>query len=227
MSDLEILAGKLTFLRDFYALTTKPFQEIKRKIDVREKPYIDHANSEDYDEPPFLSEWLDADAGLKLQQQVCLTLLQRSFKEFLDRTIRQHCDYPASGPRKPKNGESWFDTYKAWFWEGAAIDWDKSPVSLGKMEELSLARNCVQHGGEKHGGIGDVLDSHSLLKRQSKNYHERFPNAFFADELEKRIWEDHPQPVTINLTPEKLNVAIEEILTFCKFIHDQLPVWMQ
>lgn len=222
MSNLEILKAKLTFLRAFYQLTTEPFLEVKRKIEANEEPFVARGNPEDYSEPPFLSEWLEADEGLKLQQQICLSLLQRSLKEFLDRTIRDH----RGKPRKPKKGESWFDTYKAWFLEEAAIQWETAPVSLDRMEELSVARNCIQHGGETHGGPGDVFDSHALLKRQSINYQERFPDAFFADEFESRIWKEqnYPQPVTISLTPEKLEIAIADILAFCKFIQEKLPM---
>ena len=60
-----------------------------------------------------------------------------------------------------------------------------------------------QHGGEASSRPGDVLDSHSLLKRQSVNYQERFPDAFCADEFEKQLWKEqhYPQPVTIGATP--------------------------
>jgi hypothetical protein len=117
MNRLPILEDKLQFLRTFYQLTTEPFSEIKRKIDAGEEPFVDRRNPEDYDEPAFLTEWQDADQGLKLQQQVCLNLLQRSFREFLDSTVQQ-C---GGKPQKPKRGECWFDTYKAWFQHERAL----------------------------------------------------------------------------------------------------------
>lgn len=215
--NFAILDDKVRFLETFYHLTTEPFREIQRKIEAGEAPYVDRRGPEYYDEAVFLSEWQDADQALKLQRQVCLSLLQRSFKEFLDRIVRQDL---GQKPRKPKGGESWFDVYKEWF-SNLGIDWDRAPVTLARLEELSLARNCVQHGGEVK---REVLDSHSLLKKQSAYYHERFPDAFFADEFEKKLWEEqnYPQPVTIDLTPEKLEAAVSDILTFCRFIHEQL-----
>ena len=223
VNQLVFLKDKTDFLRAFYQLTTEPFTEIKRKIDVGGEPFVDRRDPEDYDEPAFLDEWLEADEGLKLQQQVCLNLLQRSLREFLDMTVEQ---LPIK-PEKPKKGESWFDSYTTLFREKVGVDWDKSPVPLSRIQELTIARNCIQHGGQKpYGGAGDVLDSHSLLKRQSSDYHERFPDAFFADEFEKQIWKSHeyPQPVTISLTPKKLEVAINDILAFCRYIHDALWV---
>jgi hypothetical protein len=220
MNQLPILEDKLQFLHAFYQLTTEPFREIKRKIEAGKEPFVDGRDPEDYDEPPFLSEWQDADQGLKLQQQVCLNLLQRSFREFLDTTVRQ-C---GGKPQKSKKGENWFDTYKTWFHQERGITWEKAPVSLDRMEELTFARNCIQHGGQTDGSPGAVLDSHSLLKRQSIDYHDRFPDAFFADEFEKQLWREqhYSQPVTIDLTPEKLEVSIGDIVVFCKFIHDAL-----
>jgi len=116
-------------LRVFYRLTTQAFREIKRKIDAGEEPYVARGDPEDYDEPPFLTEWQEADEGLRLQGQVCLTLSQRSFREFLKATLRQRRDYPNS---KPKENANWFDNYKTWFWEEAAIDWGKAPISLNE-----------------------------------------------------------------------------------------------
>lgn len=225
MSNFEILEGKLNFLRSFYHATTEPFRETKRKIDAHEEPFVANGDPEYYDEPPFLSEWGEADEGLKLQQQVCLTLLQRSFREFLDSTVHRHPDYPKS---KPKKG-SWFDAYQAWFLNELSIDWQKAPVSLARIEELSLARNCVQHGGESpNPGPKSALDSHALLKMQSEDYHARFPDGFFANEFEKGIWQEQnfPQPVEIELTPDKLETAIGDILGFCRFIDERLPLLM-
>jgi hypothetical protein len=82
MSNLEILDSKISFLQVFYQLTTEPFREIKMKIDANEEPFVARGNPKDYDEPPFLTEWQEADEGLRVQGQVCLTLLQRSFREY-------------------------------------------------------------------------------------------------------------------------------------------------
>lgn len=227
MRHFKDLEGKLKFLRDFYEKTTHPFREIMRKIESHEEPYVPCWNGEEPDgDPPFLTDWLDAVDGLRLQEQVCLSLLQRSFREFLDDTAKEHCDYPNSKPNAKGN---WFENYKKWFYEGCAIDWSQAPMSLSKIEELTLARNCVQHGGESHGGPGEhVFDSHDLIKRQSLHYHQKFPDAFFGSEAEKQIWQSSNclNPVVIELTPEKLDAAINEITAFCQYIHEHLPVWM-
>lgn len=225
MINFGILETKLAFLRTFYTQTTEPFREIKRKIERKEEPYIPVWSEYGYDEPPFLSEWLEADELLKLQEQLCLGLIQRTLREFLDKTVRQH---PQSRPARKGN---WFENYKKWFLGELNIDWDASGVNLGRIEELTLARNCVQHGGEVDHGPGvyvpdGVYDAHALLKVQSKEYCDRFPNAFYADEHERALWSmlHYPQPVAIQLTPEKLNTAIEDIVPFCRYVDERLPL---
>ena len=224
MGSFAILEQKLSFLKRFYAQTTAPFREIKRKIEAHEDPYIPSSREDEYDEPPFLSEWLEADESLRLQQQLCLNLLQRSLREFLDKTVRQH---PKSRPAKKGN---WFVNYKKWFLKELAINWDDAGINLDRIEELTLARNCVQHGGEvDHGPSAfvpnSVYDAHALLKTQSAEYHQKFPDAFYVDEHQKALWKsmNYPQPVEIQLTPEKLNTAIDDILAFCGFIDMHLP----
>ena len=135
MNHFIFLRDKTDFLRAFYDLTTAPFTEIKRKIDDGEEPYVDRRNPEDCDEPLYLVHWLEADEGLKIQQQLCLNLLQRSLREFLDMTVEQRQGEPV----KRKKRENWFDAYKIWFLEEAGVNWEKAPVPLSRIEELTIA----------------------------------------------------------------------------------------
>jgi hypothetical protein len=214
MSSFEILEGNLRFLRNFYETTTLPFLEIKRKTEVGEPPYVPTRPPED--EPPFLAEWLDANDALRLQEQVCLSLLQRSFRDFLDVTMQQHPQYQIN---KPTGKGNWFEKAKKWFLDVLSIDWSRAGVNLTRLEEMSLARNSIQHGS------GERFDYHQILKRQNKDYHSRFPDAFFVDEFEKSIWKqsNYPQPITIELKPDKLDAAIADILSLCRFIAERLP----
>lgn len=216
MDHLALLRGNLQFLSWFYEQGGSAFREIKGKIEANEEPYIPRAGYE-YEEPPFLAEWLDANDALRLQGQVCLSLLQRSLREYLDNAVGRH---PSSRPNRKGN---WFENYRQWFLEELGVDWGKSPVPLARIEELTLARNCVEHGS------GDVVDRYRLVKQQSAEYHERFPDAVFADEFEAEMWKEmkYPQPVRIELTPAKLETAIDDALTFCGFVEENLPISMQ
>ena len=218
MSNLTTLESKLRFLRSFYQLTTEPFREIMKKIEVGEEPYV--PNDPEDDEQPFLGELREAEEGLELQGQVCLTVLQRSFKEFLDATLRQHRKYFKKN-RKSKTGPKSKDWRETLFGE-VPIDWDKAPVEPSTMEELALARNCVQHEG-RSANVGTMT---GLVKMQGEDYQARFPDGFFGDDFQKLgrmgIFRTPPQPLTITLTLEKLDAAIEDMVAFCKYIEKQL-----
>ena len=223
MSQFSFLERKLDFLRDFYSKTTAPFLEIMRKIEEGEEPYTPVCHEDDV-EPPFLLEWSEANEALRLQQQVCLILLQRSLREFLDAVVRRH---PRS---RPKRGGNWFQNYKGWFFDELNIDWAAAPADLNRIEELSEARNAIGHGGEKDYGPGKyvpkkVFDSNALLKLQNADYQQKFPDAFYANEIDKKMNRglNGMHPVKIELTPEKLDVAIADILKFCGYINTRLP----
>jgi len=219
VDNLALLKEKLTFVEWFYEQSMSPFEKIKDDIDHQREPYVP-PYSEDYDEPPFLTEWLDASDGLKFQQQLCLSLLQRSMREYLDAAVANYAKFS-----QPKRNGNWFENYKKWFMDTLQIDWQNSPVPLQRIEELTLARDCVQHGGGKGRTPEEVDDTYRLLKKQSLNYQKRFPDAFYVDQSESEMWKgmNYPQPVTIQMSKEAMHQAIAEILDFCGFVEEKLP----
>src|SRR5271170_5951135 len=135
----KVLNDKLKFTAWFLELSTASFREIKRKITVGEHPYESGTRSEEDSEPPFAIEWLNADQAIQLQGQLCLNLVQRSLCEYLEQTVKL-------SPRKPPSKKGhWFENYKRWFLE-EGIDLSGSGADLLLIEELTLARNRIQHG---------------------------------------------------------------------------------
>src|SRR5882757_1316218 len=185
MSHFEFVEHKTSELKRFYMSSTEPFREIKRKIEKNEDPFVPvYDGQEPSGDPPFLDEWQEANDFLRLQEQVCLVLFQRTFREFLDDTIKEHTG------TKPSSKGNWFAHYCDWFKSEFDIDWSQSSANLGRLEELTEARNCVQHGGESFQLPNQyVFDSDGLIKRQSFTYHGRFPNAVFIDEYQRKIWQ--------------------------------------
>jgi hypothetical protein len=158
-------------------------------------------------------EWLDANQAIQLQGQLCLNLLQRSLLEYLDETVK------LSSRQSPNNKNNWFKNYKEWFLD-AGVNWIDSGADLSLIEELTLARNRVQHGSRG--------DSHSLIKKQDEDYRKRFPRALFQNDFEARIFCDFgPKLHSLELTKDKLNRAIKEIILFANFIEEHLPVAMK
>jgi hypothetical protein len=213
MQRLKVFQNKLQFISWFFGLATAPFIGIKRKIENGDHPYNLSAWSEESSAPPFATEWLEADQAIQLQGQLCLNLLQRSLMEYLDETVRLSSFEP---PQKKNN---WFKSFKKWFLD-AGVDWNASGADLSLIEELTLARNRIQHGSD--------FDSHSLLKQQDEDYRARFPDALFQDDYEAQVFSDFgPQLRHLELTKDKLNTAIEEMMRFTNFIEEHLPVTMK
>jgi hypothetical protein len=208
MQRFKILQDKLEFICWFFDLTIAPFVEIKRKIEAGEDPY-QYSISPDDTERPFVMEGMDAHYAIQLQGQLCLNLLQRSLREYLDETVK------ISLPDAPCTKGNWFLNYKKWFL-AKGVDWSASPADLSLIEEMTLARNNVQHGSP--------ADSDSLIKQQDQNYHDRFPNGRFQNDFEAQIFRNcGPKLHSIELTKEKLQGAVEETLTFATFIDEHLP----
>lgn len=226
MSDYEIMAYKLVSFRQFYDETTGVFVEVKRKIEAEEEPYVPRGDPESYSEPPFLTEWIEADEKLRLQRQLCLSVLQRTLVEFMNSVIARHPHFPKNKP----DDRNWFKTYQRWFLDELRIDWMQSGADLKMLEELTHARNSVQHGGEKLHKKDGVYDSHSLVKRQGKNYVERFPDGVFVDQEEKARWKVlgmGPEANQIDFPPETLELTLQQIDVLCKFIDASLPRYYQ
>jgi hypothetical protein len=213
MQRLKILHEKLRFISWFFGLTTAPFAGIKQKIEAGDQPYKSSATPEDNSDPPFAMEWLDADQAIRLQGQLCLSLLQRSLLEYLGETVK------LSSRQAPSKNNNWFGNYKKWFLD-LGVDWTASGADLLLIEEMTLARNRIQHGSRG--------DSHSLIKMQDEDYRARFPRARFQSDLEALVFRNAgPKLRSIELTTDKLSKAIDEIMAFAKFIEEHLPVKMK
>ncbi len=213
MQRLKILHDKLQFISWFFGLSTAPFNGIRQKIKKGVNPYNSSAVPAESSEPPFAVEWCDANQAIQLQGQLCLNLLQRSVMEYLDETVKLSS---RQGPSKKNN---WFGNYKKWFMD-AGVDWNDSGADLSVIEELTLARNRIQHGS-RH-------DSHSLIKQQDEDYSNRFPKALFQNDFEAQIFRSiGPRLRSLELTKDKLNRAIEEIMRLANFTEEHLPVEMK
>jgi hypothetical protein len=213
MQRLRILHEKLRFISWFFGLTTTPFAGIKCKIKAGDHPYKSSAMPDDSSEPPFVMEWLDADQAIRLQGQLCLSLLQRSLLEYLDETVK------VSSRQAPNKKKNWFENYKRWFLD-LGVDWTASGADLSLLEEMTVARNRIKHGSRG--------DSQSVIKRQDQDYLRRFPQALFESDLEARIFRNSgPKLRSIELTDEKLQKATDEIKRFASFIEEHLPVAMK
>jgi len=210
---MDILAGlrdKLRFIERHYAAASAPFRVTKRKIDAGEEPFepppFDPETATDF-EPPFLEQWQEANESLNIEGQAALKLVQGALREYLSSFVALY------GVPLTASGKNWLQRYKKHFLDTYGIAWEAGPVPLDELEEVNLARNDVEHGGEPFG----------MTRRQSKEHELRFPAGLFVDEGDTQVFQasGHFWPRRIEVTDAGLKEAIRRVETFCEFLDAQ------
>ena len=79
MDVLYFLRERLTFIRTFYDISSAPFRETILAIEQDRPPFDDPPYSED-GEPPYLTEWMEAQAALEVLGRTCISLLSASLQ---------------------------------------------------------------------------------------------------------------------------------------------------
>jgi hypothetical protein len=207
---MDIQAGlrdKLRFIERHYAAASAPFRETKRKIDAGEDPFeprpFDAETATDF-RPPFLQQWQEANESLNIEGEVALQFVQGALREYLSSFINLHGD-PLTA-----SGKNWRRLYRKHFLETHGIDWEEGPVPLDELEEVNLARNDVEHGGEPFG----------KTQRLPKDNGLRFAAGRFVDEIEKQVLLASGQswPGRIKVTEAGLKETIRRVETLCEFL---------
>jgi hypothetical protein len=219
MDVLAILVGQLRAVERLYGDAAGVFAERKRKIEAGEPPYEPPPFDPDYDdtEPPFLTEWLEAEEFQDIIGQACISMVHSCLKDYLDGVIERsgiqlQAEKYISQRRNRVKGESWLGRYIALFAEVYGIDWTQSPVATADLEEINLARNDIQHGRPALG----------LSRYQSEQHANRFPSGLFVSEFDRghRIKHFTPFYTQIHVSADALREAIQRVESFCAFIEN-------
>jgi hypothetical protein len=207
---MEIQAGlrdKLRFIEHHYAAASAPFRETKRKIDAGEGPFepppFDAETATDF-RPPFLEQWQEANESLNIEGEVALKLVRGALREYLSSFINLYGD-PLTA-----SGKNWLRLYRKHFLETHGIDWEEGPVPLDELEEVNLARNDVERGGEPFG----------KTRRLTKDRELSLPVSCFVDEIEKQVFHasGHSWAERIEVTDAVLKETIRRAETLCEFL---------
>lgn len=233
MNVLFFLQMRTKFLRDFYSDASFPFSERKRKIEAGEDPF-EPPYSEDT-EPPFLTEWIDADESLEVLGQMCVSMLAATLHLYVKERINKIYNMRGSDSlirisidRLDKNKSSfkkrgWINGYRTFFREKLGIDWAKAPSNLELLEQIVLARNSSQHP-QRIDTLKVTLSKREVAKRARSFFVDEEDLRQFA-ELGKQFEEadEWTFPLRLNITQEKLLAAIDEVDRFCIWLEDQRP----
>jgi hypothetical protein len=215
MDLLYFLKARTAFLRDFYKVASAPFAEIKRKIEDGEAPFEPHLAKYE-DEPPFTTEWIEAEGCLEVLGRVCISMLSASLKLYFE-TWRAHLgielrpeDRRVLEKQGPLKGYKWI------FGGRLGIEWADCPADFVVLEQIFLARNRDQHP--------DQITTQSVHHHRSDL--QKFAEPFFLSHTDRKILADDPElaenPVfsfRIHVTGEKLLAAINEV--------DALAEWLE
>lgn len=204
------LSERISFILNFYDCASGPFVEIQRKIQAQEHPFVE-IYSED-DEPPYLTEWIEADESIQVIGQTCVSMLSAALRLYLHTLIK----LLGGDAHKVRRKKGWLVGCKDYFARKFDLDFSASNSDLNLLEEITLARNRVQHP--------DSIVS--MLPTYSKTDLKRNPNAFFVSDFERAMFSDaeeiEPKWIfepSVHLSKDKLVAAAGEV--------EKLASWLE
>ncbi|WP_020507813.1 hypothetical protein [Lamprocystis purpurea] len=209
------LGERLAFIQQLYVNCCAPFVDRQRKIDAEEEPYIPLYN-EDPDSP-FLSEWLEAEDSIQVIGYTCVSMLSASFHLYL-KSWEVELGVPVdAGYKSIFKNHGWFNGYKHYFRAQFGVIFEECPCDIGLLEELTLARNRVQH----------LETISNQYPRYSEQDLQKMPSPYFINDAQRSMVaamaegeRDWLLPPVIHVTEEKIFAAISEIARFAKWLEE-------
>lgn len=208
------LNRKVNFIRQFYEMSSAPFNERKRQIEAEEEPYVP-PYSED-PEPAFLKEWMEAEESLQVIGRTCISMLAAVFHLYF-KTWERQIGIPVDASLNADFKNGWLHGYKAYFARHFRIRFEDSPSKLGVLEEIILVRNRDQH--PESITMDSSHYSNSDLKKLSHPLFIDTNDASLFSEAEEgeRAWLMAPP---IRVTAEKLFTALSEVAIFAEWLEN-------
>ncbi len=160
MDILAFLKYRTKFIINYYETAVAPFQEIMRKIDTGEFPF-EPPYSEN-GEPPFLSEWIDAETAIILLGGQCISMLSDSLKLYIETHDREHrlgCLDQFKDVRKKRGFLHAFCECLSFHFNP---DWGTNLADMDIVEGVVLARRTAQHPDD----IASILVYHRIADIQ-------------------------------------------------------------
>jgi len=211
----HFLKSRTKFIRYFYEQASAPFMGIITAIENEEEPFVP-PYSED-PEPSFLEEWLEANTGIETVGHTALSMLSSSLQLFLKEWVHRLKTGHGMKFQVDFKKKGWFNGYRK-ILEEIAIPMDECPANLEIIEQITLARNRVQHPEEI--AMLNVQHSESDLKK--------YPHPYFAQEHEIKFSGTDEEGVlswwlkpSIATTKEKVFQAVSEVESLCAWLEEE------
>jgi hypothetical protein len=218
MNLLNFLKDRTAFLRHFYNVASAPFVETKDKIKRGETPFEPHFAKYE-DEPPFTTEWIEAEECLKVLGRVCVSMLSASLKLYLAGWRDQLAIELSESDKKILKKHGPFRGHKWIFGEKLGIQWADCPADFPILEQIFLARNRDQHP--------DRITTQSVGHHRSDL--EKYAEPFFLSDTDRKLLAEDPEfagnplfSFSVHVTGEKLLAAIKEVDAFAEWLEPRL-----
>lgn len=178
--DVKYFADLRTnFIRMYYREGRKPFVEIQRAIDEEKPPFDEPPRGYDIEsgEPPYLTEWLEAEMALNVLGYSCLSMLSNSLRIVFMNFEREFGFKPSAEAKKTLFKQGFVTGYKSVLSEVLDTDWSDCPADLAIIEQVVLARNITQHMDDYSGF--DAYYNESTIRKH--------PSLFFVGGDKKEL----------------------------------------
>jgi hypothetical protein len=216
MDAFYFLKSRTEFIRFFYAEGSKGFADVKYLIENGLPPFDDPPYSED-SEPPYLSEWMDAETAREVLGIACISMLSDSLKLYF-RTLQERVIRFSFEDSKAAFRKGFVPAYFAALGEILHTDWSDCPVDRDLIEQVVLARNCGQHGD----------DITSFDVRYDAAMIEKHPRPFFIPDDEMSVCTSEEGSLasllmpTLRVSAEGLAKALNEVDALAEWIEARI-----
>ena len=213
MDVLFFLRLRTNFIRKHYDACVDSFESIKANIERAEPPYDDPPYSEDGD-PPFLEEWLEADASVQMVGIACVSFLADALKLYFNELERRIGFSLTEEERARSKRRGFVEVNREALGEIFVTDWSSDGIDFALIEQIVLARNRGQHGTSLV-MMSVTHDEHTLRKH---------PQPLFASELDLQLLKESDDPansflmLSVEITRATLFAAASEVERLAEWI---------
>lgn len=218
------LRQRTEFTRYFYDEGCKPFLKIKADIEAEVAPYETSGfvgeNSDG--EPPYLEEWLQADAALQMLGMSAVSMLSDTLKIYFN-TLERELGFSFE-KTKAALKDGFVMAYRDALAKVLSTNWSKTNVRFDVIEQVVLARNRGQHS--EHLSILPPTHDEKTLKKH--------PLPLFVAEHEKRSLEETGEAaisrffLNIEISRNTLFEAIAQVEALASYVEaheDRVEDW--
>ncbi|SDG95203.1 hypothetical protein SAMN05216466_106164 [Paraburkholderia phenazinium] len=212
MDVAHFLNERLGFIRQLYATSAAPFVERQRLIENEEEPFVP-PYAED-GEPPFLTEWQEAQDSIDVLGHACLCLLTSGLQAYLQTRHILHGPELTDVERKNVFRHGWVRGYNRIFTEAFGIPFADGPVSIDALEDIVLARNSIQH----QLSITSVRAAHADRKPgQARSFFLSDREVELLDRLDPEAMK-WVMPPAVHVDQAKLEVTLDTVARFVTWL---------